>query len=52
MSHEHHWQCTDIPGIFKCVNTEQGRCKANRTYDRDTEMYTVTYSYKRLGAVI
>ena len=50
MWHPHHWQCTDTPGIFKCINTEKGKCKAIRTYDRETETYTVTYSYKRLGA--
>jgi hypothetical protein len=46
MSHEHHWECTDTPGIYKCINKSEDKCKAKRTYDRDTEMYTVMYTYK------
>lgn len=50
MSHDHYWECSNVPGVYKCINTEEGKCKAIRTYDRETETYTVTYTYKRLGA--
>jgi hypothetical protein len=50
MSHEHHWECSVVPGLYKCINNEEGKCTAFRTYDRDTETYTVVYTYKRLGA--
>jgi hypothetical protein len=52
VSHEHHWECTDIPGVYKCINKSEDKCKAKRTYDKDTEMYTVMYTYKRLGASV
>jgi hypothetical protein len=51
MTHDHHWECTDIPGLYKCINKLEGRCNAIRTYDRHTETYTVIYTYKRLGAL-
>ena len=50
MSHEHHWECSVVPGLYKCINNEEGKCTAFRTYDKDTETYTVVYTYKRLGA--
>ena len=46
--HEHHWECTDTPAVFKCINKVRGeKCPSIRVYDRDTETYTVSYTYKK-----
>jgi len=53
MNHEHHWECTDTPAVFKCINNiRDKKCTAIRVYDRNTETYTVSYSYKRAGAQV
>lgn len=51
--HEHNWECTDTPAVFKCIKKFHGKkCTAIRVYDRNTETYTVSYSYKRAGAQV
>lgn len=48
MTHDHKWECSNIPGMFKCVeklNTK--KCSAIRTFDRFTQKYTTTKKEKK-----
>lgn len=36
MSHDHKWDCSDVPGIFTCS------CGSERYFNRLTQTYYVT----------